>query len=347
MALYIYLFLYCCLIGLLNSRTNSSIPIIFILLPMILVMGLRGSEVGIDTAQYIYNYKKVLLGSYDKSILFNFLSHVSHFLGMNENGVFVLFAIITLLPLFYVVHKLNSSVLLAVLILFSMGLYLRYFNIMVQGAAVSLFFLAFFFRSHGKNMKATIFFTLAVLTHLSAILILPFLFVSKLRGVVFGIIILWFFSLIFIFFPDALSATLGVMILVTPSAYSSYLTSSSILTDGFFSLSNIIPQFLFMFVWFAYYKSREMYNTFFSNYLLMFLFGVVIMNFLNAAIFFNRIQLYLTIFGIVAIPYSVNYFFSGKQKNFVIGMFFIFFSSLFLYRLYRDPYMITPYSFFW
>lgn len=344
MFVYILLFLFSCVVGGLYSIKNNVLYIVGLTIPLVLVMGLRGDSVGIDTHQYLYNFIKANDGDYNKSPMFYYVSRGVELFNLEVNSVFVIFAFITISPLFYVIYKEKASPLFAVIILFSIGLYFRYFNIMIQGAAISLYFLAFHEKQNKNRIKTMVFCFLAVVTHLSAVVLIPFLFINRLKNASLLIFMLWIFSLLYFVSPYFLSVTIVFANLFIPDAYSIYLSDVFIKEGSIFSLENITTQILFLITFSTYFKNENINTERWNSYLLMFLFGLILSNILNSAVFFDRILLYFSIFGILTVNFSLISFFSGKQLRVVQLFFFIFFAVIFFYRLIQDPYAIIPYS---
>lgn len=344
MIAYILLFFYSSLMSVLYSIKRSWILFYLLVLPMVVLMGLRGVDVGIDTAQYVRNFHYSLSADYNKSFSFYIISRASYFFSLSYHGVFLLFSFFSVYPFFYVAKKEKVSLYFVVIFIFSMGIYFRYYNIMIQGMAVGLCFMSFYYRILGINKASFLVYAVALLTHYSAIFFLPFLLFIPSKKYSFLIFFLWIVSLPFLFSELPLLFLIDHISFVVPNAYNHYLSESHIRYDGLVSLGTAIPQVLFLFVWYAYHSSKILFFKRFGSYVFLFLFSVVIFNLLNSAIFFNRVHLYFTVFGVIAIPVSVNYLFCRYNRFFVNISVALFFNILFFYRLFQDPYLILPYS---
>lgn len=341
---YILLFLYSSVMSVIYSINRNWMIFYLLILPMVILMGVRGSDVGIDTAQYIRNFNYSLSGDYSKSFSFYIASLASNFFDFSHHGAFIFFAFFSIYPFFYVAKQEGISLFFVVIFIFSMGIYFRYYNIMVQGMAIGLCFLAFYYRIYGKNKSSVLVYIVALLTHFSAFFFLPFLLVVLRKKYSILILFLWVASLLFLFLKSPLLFLINYASFVVPIFYIDYLSYHYIKYDNLLSLGNILPQLLFLFVWYVYNLSKGSFLNNFGPYIFIFLFSVVVVNVLNAAVLFDRVHLYFTVFGLVAIPASLNYIFIRYGRIFVNLLVTLSFTALFFYRLSQDPYLILPYS---
>lgn len=156
---------------------------------MILLIGLRRSDVGADTENYINTYYRVTDNSYTNSDVewlgngFVLLDKIiGVFFGQNYIAYNTIIAILTILPIYYVFWKSSKKPTLSIYIFFCLCLLFQTMNQSRQMLAVSLVLLALYFLyTKSKKITSILLILLAASIHKSALIALIFIPTNKIR----------------------------------------------------------------------------------------------------------------------------------------------------------------------
>jgi hypothetical protein len=237
---------------LLNRKVNTMNLPLFIILSFILLLdfslfcGLR-YNVGIDYMNYYHSitkntYKNIQLTGSQFEAGYIFICDFISVLRLPPHSLFIIFAFLTNLFLFLGIRNYSSNVTLSFFVYFSNGIFFNTFNVMRQFLAVMIGFYAVKFIIE-KNIYRFVFLVfVASLFHKSALLLLPFYFLFRIkvpRFIVFlllivsivikninGIELLQFIISIFPTPYNSYSDTIGVFMTNDGSGFISYILLS-------------------------------------------------------------------------------------------------------------------------
>lgn len=185
--LYVFIFVMSALIVGYGYRTKSGvIQVIGLLLPVVLG-GLR-YNVGLDYSTYLNAYADIInpqavdryIGTSNLEHSFYIISYLSHYLFSSPIAVYFFYSAITVGAFYRALTLMKPKKVAVALFFFYSIFFLNSFNIMRQGAAVSLGCLAVIHYLKGNRLKAIIYFLLAVALHTSALLLVFYILVERL-----------------------------------------------------------------------------------------------------------------------------------------------------------------------
>lgn len=168
------------------KKKSIVIQIIGLLIP-ILLGGMR-YNVGLDYPSYLNAYADIInpqvLARYDGTskleYSFYLISYASDLLFSSPIAVFVIYSAITAGSFYRALTLFKPKKVTVALFFFYSIFFLNSFNIMRQGAAISLGCLALSYYINGQKTKAILFFLIAVAFHHSAIILLIFVLGERL-----------------------------------------------------------------------------------------------------------------------------------------------------------------------
>lgn len=184
MGFYIIIFFLLLLSALLKNKNH--LPYIVFFISLVLISGLRGDDVGVDTSTYrsIFNY--VSLGEYWNSVEpgWNFLNSVVARVGGNFLLLLITTSLLTLAPVFYVAEKSSPYMYLSIFCFFGLHFYCGAFNIMRQYMAISWVLFAYYLYQQDKRRMALLSWLFACFFHYSCFFAVIALFFVKnnIRG---------------------------------------------------------------------------------------------------------------------------------------------------------------------
>lgn len=169
------------LVGYGYKKKNIVLQIIGLLIP-ILLCGLR-FNVGIDYPSYLDAYADITNpqvvdrygGTTKLEPTFYLISYLSYFIFSNPIAIFVTYSAVTVFAFYKSLTLMKPKYISIALFFFYSIFFLNSFNIMRQGAAISLGCLAISYYINGQKMKATLYFLIAFAFHSSAIALIIFL----------------------------------------------------------------------------------------------------------------------------------------------------------------------------
>lgn len=191
---------------------------------IILVAAFRPIGLDADSLSYLEAYDSFLSGSY--TIIepaFNLFSVISAFM-FGRDGlffVFFLYAFFSVTIKFYAIHKYSKSILISTLVYLCMFYILHELTQIRVGLAAALFLLAIPDLINGNKKNYTLKILVACICHLSAILLLPLIFLSNKKinytmvffapiGILSVVLVIGdtshFLTSLFSYFPNVISA---------------------------------------------------------------------------------------------------------------------------------------------
>lgn len=168
------------------KRKSKVLQALGLFLPITLA-GLR-YNVGLDYQPYLDAYADItnplVTLRYDATpgleVTFKAIAHVSHFLFSSPVPLFFVYATITVLAFYAALRIMRPKNVGYALFFFYSIFFLNSFNIMRQGAAMSIGALALVHYTKGGKRKALMYIILAMLFHVSALLIVLFIAIEYL-----------------------------------------------------------------------------------------------------------------------------------------------------------------------
>lgn len=166
---------------------SYTIQIIGISLPIILG-GLR-YNVGLDYFSYLNAYADVVnpqvigyryLATPELDYSFYVISHVSDFLFSSPIAMYLIYCTVTTFAFYRALQIMKPKNVGVPLFFFYSIFFLNSFNLVRQGAAISIGCLAITHYSNGNKLKAIIYLLIAVAFHSSAILLVIYIFAERL-----------------------------------------------------------------------------------------------------------------------------------------------------------------------
>lgn len=273
---------------------------------MVFICGLRSVDVGVDTSNYYDIFTSGASRFMELGI--TVLSIIGHLLGNSFQVFLFLFALVSLLPIFYFINKRSQIVSFSLLIYlsFSNFFYPETFNTIRATAAIGLFTIAVLLVEKNRYKYAIIWFILSCSFHISAIaagvlvllghLIKNFskyaTFTIIASSILFGLV----FSTGFSAYAEVISIWLSTL---TGDFADYYLHHFKDLEETEFNLvgvlSNMLPFSLFAIILYDNYNAKNIYYK-------LLVIGVVISNtFISIALVY-RITMFLTLYLIIVLP---------------------------------------------
>lgn len=344
-----YFLLYTYLVVFLIFSKNIKTHLFYYLSFFILVIfsSLR-FDIGMDFMNYYFSIDDFKEGK--ALFLFEPLNMVIidmiNYFDMNKQIFFIIYAIFTLLGIFYFIKKLSPSKELSVFIFVTAGIfYFSTFNGLRQWMAISIVLIGLVKLIEKKNIEFFLYVFLASLFHLSALIALLLFFIKRrfdfLQVLIFAIS-LYIGS---IFMIDIISHTKYIIYLEELKFDKS---PNPILLIAYVLIFSFIPIFL---GYFSKEKALSSKEIILSNMNLCSIFILLIGYLMNIDFLtLMRVNMYFTIQLIILIPIFFENIQNENIKNLFILLTIIFFSFYFFYTLYFNgiEYNLTPYkTFLW
>ncbi|WP_424840665.1 EpsG family protein [Sphingobacterium cellulitidis] len=159
-------------LGLSKLKSKWLFLISFILL--FILSAYRDFAVGTDTLNYQVQFQVVESGQNLKiEPLWHYLIKLIVLLNGDFRSLLIVSSLLTLLPIFFVVLKVNKLPIFSIFLYITLYYYFYSFNIVRQSIAMSWVLLALYFLADKNTIKFLLFASIAGLFHYSAFIILP------------------------------------------------------------------------------------------------------------------------------------------------------------------------------
>ncbi|WP_426710496.1 EpsG family protein [Cetobacterium sp. SF1] len=269
---------------------------------LILILGLRGEKVGIDTFGYVKAYLKSLdynlfLGEkiYNFEFGYSLFSQICKKLNINKNLYLLITSFIILTPIFNICKKYSKDYFLSIYIYICLGFYMFNFSGLRQSIAISLAFYSYNFIKNREFFKFILCLILGISFHKTMIIFVPAYFLYGLRIKkeieIIILLILFIFKKNFFMLGKIIKPNL---VIVYTHAY----------TMLIFMLAIYILFFLI--------KRKNMYIVTYKNYLMMTIYIQVFASLSNTIM---RLGYYYYIFIILLIPEIIYDLKKNKLKK--------------------------------
>lgn len=310
------------------------------------VSGLRASEIGTDTSNYIVGFQMISRCDYpdffnavrwEKGyVLFNKLASL---ISTNEQFIILATSFVIIFLTIQYLYKYSSNIVISIYLFITLYYYFVSFNAIRQFMAIGIFSLAIKYIYERKIVKYLLIVIVSSLFHQTALLYIPLYFIYGFRLnwknisiiILSSFIIIWafdyYFSIILNIFPDyqlyaGTKFFEGSGILTT-------LISASILLYGIYVKLTTRTDIEFDFLFFI------MIITF-------------IISFLSTNIsLFNRLVYNYSFFSIIFIPKTLSLIRIKENKVILYLPVLIIPFAYFLIRLIEGWHRVTPYHLFW
>lgn len=322
-----------------NKRLNDLLLYV-IEIQTILLLGLRGKTVGVDTHTYIEYFQAIRMGSNLTYLEVGNRLLLKIITGFCESptAMFIVYAIISVTPVFWVIRKESQNVHLSVVIYIGMMYYYFSFNAMRQGAAMSLVLVAIYYLERNKNGHFLLWVLLATSLHSSSVIMLLCWIIKKLKirvnsnWILYSIVISGgsvLFGKQLVLFAGRLSGL-----------YMGYM-STEFAGDG-----NLLHPLLFgaIFIYLLLVTPIKEEST--SLGLTILGIGVMLYFVSIRVAIVNRLTYYFTISLITLLPNSIEQM-KNNNKKISYAIFYMGISAYQLLLIMRGAQGIVPYRFFW
>lgn len=325
---------------------------IFITILLSLFIGLRGIDVGSDTATYFYHfsnlkntsYKDIVL-RYNSDFFFYYITKVFAGLLRNYNLYLIITSLIYLIPIAILVYKKSEDPVFSYFLFFSFGLFTFSMSTLRQSISIGLCISAFLMMEKKKLLSALMI-ALAAGIHFSAIVFFPVLLIKRIRLNILTIIPLILAPIFFLlFFPQITN------FLISAADIGNYNTEIYVITSV-----GGIGMILFLIIVLSigimpFKRVKLRHEADFTIFFMMVYCALLIFISTRFNLAVMRLYYYYFIFIIVYIPNMTARFEDILFKS-IIKIFIIMVAIYFLlFQVFSDPYSVgsklLPYVFFW
>lgn len=344
-------------VSILTYYGNKSQPkngkILFVFIFLMFVCGLRGLDVGTDTAHYFYGYQTNVERHEPLSKL---IKAVSLYFNNGYQTYLFLFSIATYIPLIWFIKKESPNFALSaiVYITFSVLFFHQTMNTVRACASVSYFMICIYYLEHDSFKKAFVFLVISTLFHYSLLLTIPFILIAYYvkiishKVVVLAIILSLIFGFTFATGFSEYTQRLSVILSMysgddTTEYYMKYIDN---LTEA--QKSNIgLAVSMLPFSLLAILLPCNNYKQ--NLYYKLFIMGVIVYNVFISVQFVYRITMFFSLFLTILYPKAFYELFGWKKIMMkATALFLILFYIYTLFKADETTLAGTiPYKFFW
>ncbi len=336
-----------------DKLDNTVISIVCV--QMILIMGLRGLDVGVDTRTYkmifdsLSHTSWLYVPSFYIELLYSVMNKTVSFIGLPFNAILLINAAISLGGIRYLIVKYSKNKILSLYMFICIGYMSSMMNIMRQYVALTFIILAYMAVMEKKHpAKALFFFLVAFLIHDSSVILFAFLILywilnlQKVKETLVLKILVFLGSFVLVFM-------LGKIITVLGLDYD-HLASAAAYEYSIFNFNFLLKIFsiaVYFFIDRYYVHKGEIYkkdlsDMHFLNYLM------IVSCFMNLASvefnMFTRFNLYFSIMLIVFIP-NLLAMVPYREKSAVKVVMYAGLTLLFMMEMMTNGNKIIPYAF--
>lgn len=343
--IYLYWFLQNGLKGI--DRKNTSVGNFFVLLislQLILLLALRGENIGIDTRSYISRFYKYGNMSWKdifdnhQEIGFSVLLKSVNYFTDNVQWMLVASAFLTIVPISIIIKKYSSNIFLSFLLFIAFGYFGFTFSGIRQGIAMGILIYSYSYIRDKKLVLFLITVFLASLFHSSAIIFLPAYFVSQIKINKYSIVAIslsWFFVFVF---KSHIYSFFETRFFSTPDNFYKLKQTSAYMWTIMMNVIAVVSIIIS--------KEITKKNKYFEQLVMLMCTGSILTLFLAIGSNAKRISEYYCVFLILLIPEMNNAFVNPMLKSTINIMISIAVLGMFLWSINLNEYRIIPYKFF-
>lgn len=327
-----------------NIYTYKKFNLWFVLVLILsLVIGLR-YKVGADYLSYLDSYNKYKQG-YNLSFEFGYemLNKISIYMGFGYTFVLLASSFITNFFIIKTIKDKSNNFFLSIVILFGSGFIIFQTNGIRQAIAISLIFYSIRYIERNNVWKFILFSILASLFHLSALIMVPFYWLSKIELKKISLILILSGSIIIMFLN--LNEVISFFINLLPDFfyknYINYIFSNpSRVNTGIRIIFESILFFVIILNLKANIKRNKLKNILFN----LTFYGIILRNIIGKYWGLNRIPFYFLIFQIILIPLIIKDLSINKYFKILIIIFvLLYYIFMFFYEVNISK-SIIPYD---
>ncbi len=283
---------------------------LFAFFGMMLLCGLRGIDVGVDTYNYYYAY---IHGSDRFEPMTQILMWLCSFFNLSPKGFLMSMALMTFIPLYLFVKKNSVDISFSFLIFLSFSAYFYHetFNTARVYMAMVFSLFSFSYASEQKFLKSIGFLVISVLCHYSAVVVIPFVYFAKmvanvrLKTMLITILVSIIFGILFVvgFKETADQLSLALAYYASGDLADYYQKHLDRMEETTFNmvgtLSNMLPFSAFAICMYDEKNAQSLYYK-------LFLTAVVIENLFISVVLSYRVSMFFLILIIILLPNSYN-----------------------------------------
>lgn len=335
------IFLFICLF-VKKSMHIDKILIFIIAFLLIYVASNRALDVGTDTSVYFSNFQSIEFEGSSRTYQGLQIGwyYFNLFIYQLFNYDTFMYIVYTILIGFvcYVSYKESKYPLLSILLFVLLYFYFHSFNGMRQYIAISILFYGYSFLSKGDKKKYLFSVCIASLFHFTAVLMLPLLYIEKIK-----------ISPIIVYFSVIVSFIIGIVFSDLLTGLVPYFAYLSVLNEGvsdyldnyggersFFS--NFVINLVYLI---TFYFSKDKRNT----WLILYLLFILSNNLLGAGGFANRIFWYFQIGMLIAIPNTLKNIKPILLRSFYFIIILIYSFAIYYSCISTNVSEVVPYNF--
>ena len=314
-----------------SDRFFMSFSFLMTILPLILLSGFRSVGVGTDSYTYVnifesikglHTLNEVIWNNIPVEVGYIILNKVASYFSGNYISLFLMVSIVIIPIYIFVIVKKAPYPIFSFFIFLFMGVFTSHFNIVRQGIALAIFFIAIFTIFEKKIFLFLLLIFVGSLFHKSIIITIPFYFIFNFKdGHYKYLFTSLFFLIVIVFynqFVDYISNVTG--------KYGDYSEKMETVGAVFTTLINVIS-----FLWFVIVRKVNNIASKFYDFLCYFYFVNVCFCFSSVVLNidpsgFIRIGNYFNQVIILLIPMSLMSF-----KNKRVGFYLAYFSILIMF----------------
>lgn len=315
-------------------------------------MGFKGSYIGNDTRNYIYFFER--LGTYTEwynsllrfEIGFQIYNRFIYLYFQKYQYLFIFTALVCMFCISKVIRKNSVNVGYSFFLFVGLRFYYFFLSGLRQAIAISIVFLSFNSLKDKKYIKFLFLIFLASTFHITAIISLLALPLTKYKFTKRKLILIFLFIIImYLFFNNIIFIILKIL----PTYYSHYVTTIAFKSGNLGNYINFIIKLIFIIIIyiFNYYKNNE--KKIKNLYIYFMIIATGISLFATKASILDRLEQYFWIFSILVIPDIINSC-KVKRNRIILGVsitIFVLIYNLSLLYLRPEWNLIIPYYFFW
>lgn len=335
-----------------SGRVSKAVAAAFIVLISSVFIGFR-VDVGTDYAGYFRRYNEMLNGRNLSNIFepgFVALMQISMEVGVGFHGLMFLSALLTISCFYIAIFRFSSSMLFSTSVLFGLGIFGVATNQIRQAIAVGIVLVGMPFIWNRELAKWSLAVAMASLFHVTAVIVLPFYWLSRMKAprlVLLGLLI--FAILLFLAIQVREVLYRPIDFFAGPVGLGHYVDriwqDAPRLNTGLRIFSYIAICIILLFFSRVFFHSNNMRLRVLTN---MFYIGLIMSIGLSTFWALPRLSLYFMSASILLMPSLGGAVERGFGKNAVVFGLFVFWTALYFYQIIFAPGDLLPYqSIFW
>jgi transmembrane protein EpsG len=316
----------------------------------IITAGIR-YNVGVDFNSYVDIYYNIVKSNFLQNIKtgefgYLLLNKASEYIFNGPQGVFLFSSIITIGFLYAALHDHEDKIAFPLaLFLYFTKIYPFSLNVMRQSIAISIILYSYKYIVSKNFKKFLLFVIIAALFHTSAIVVIPFYFISgEKRKKRLFLKVMSALSCIFVVINvDVILEKFAKINVV--SKYSVY---ADTVNNNHISISSLLSQIIILVLVGIFWKKLIKKDQRVELYIWLYIFGFILALAETKIQYAGRIGMYFNILAIILIPYLLSIIKNKVIRNCFNIAIIVYGSALFIFGNYfNNVHLIMPFKFFW